>query len=252
MTHARNTLLVWATCALLSFPILAGAFTLTPISQVLAPSGSGASGSYEVVNSSSEPIAVEFFVAHLLKHPDGSEDLSQREDDAFAVFPPQAVLAPGASRTVRVRWLGDPEPVRELAFRFMAEQIPVVLHEPEVIDDGKARGGVNIYYRIHGTLFVRPRGAEPQIDVQEIELVEGTDGPEIRIRLENTGHMRGWVRQFKLHVVVGDETYTLTQADVPALENLPVLAGGIRELVAPWPGSVPAHQPSAASLSLLD
>jgi len=251
MTRPRHIFLALALNAVLLSPGSALAFGLTPISQVLTPSGSGARCSYVVENPSEEPIAIEFFVSHLVKHLDGSEDLSQREEEDFAVFPPQLVLPPGASRTIRVRWLGDPEPESELAFRFMAEQIPVVIEEPTAVDDGMVHASVRFHYQFHGTLFVRPRGAKPDVDVEDIELVHGTESPALRIRVHNTGTARGWIRQFELRLVIGDEVWVLTENDLPALENLPVLAGGHREVTVAWPTMLPPRQPASASMSVV-
>ncbi|MBT3219616.1 MAG: molecular chaperone [Proteobacteria bacterium] len=240
-------------CTLLFFiPSLGWAFTLSPISQVLTPGGSRSKCSYQVTNTAEKPIAVEFWVAHLIKHVDGSEDLTQREDDDFAVFPPQLVLPPGATRTIRLRWLGDPDPERELSFRFMAEEVPVKLEEAIAADDGKVRASVNLFYKFHGTLFIRPKRAKPDVSVEEVELMQGSNGNGLRIRLQNEGTMRGWVREFILRLEIDDQTYELTQKDLPALENFPVLAGGHREVIVRWPPTLPMAQPSSATIKVLN
>lgn len=231
-----------------SLPNLAWAFEITPVSQTLSPGGSGAKGAYEITNTGADPIAIEFFVAHLLKNLDGSEDLSQREENDFAVFPSHAVLAPGAMRTVRVQWLGDSQPEQELAFRFMAEEVPVNLDAPA--SDGKVHASLKFHYNFHGTLFVTPKGATPDIGVEALQLVRAEDGPRLVVRVQNTGTMRGWIRKFVLHVVVNGEPFDLTEQEVPALLNLPVLAGGHREVTLPWPANLPVEAPSAASIEV--
>ncbi len=214
----------------------AGAFTLQPIGQVLDASGSGTSAVYEVRNPGGEPVAVQFRVAHLVKHADGSEDLSRIEEDDFLIYPPQMVIPAGTTRSVRVRWIGDPRPDRELSYRFLADQVPVVLPSVDPpVEDG-ANVSVQFIYQVHGTLFVRPPHTRPELDV--VGAWPTVDGEGLVLRIENPGTQRGWVRDFTLRLVVGGRAALLTAAEAPALEGLPILAGGAREVVVPWPDGV--------------
>lgn len=228
-------------------PTSAAAFTLSPMSQVVTPKGTRSACSYEVTNPGSKPIAIEFWVAHLHKNLDGSEDLSQPAID-FAVFPPQLVLEPGGTQTIRVRWLGDSAPESELSFRFMAEQVPVDLERPDTADGVHAQ--LSFHYNYHGTLFVRPRHAQPDVDIEDIELIRKDSTAMLRLRVHNDGTTRGWVRRFVLRVEIDGERHVLTEQELPTLENLPVLAGGSRELLVPWPTGLPEVQPTSASLSV--
>lgn len=235
---------------LLLFSRPAMGFGLEPISQVLAPTGSGASATYQVTNSGSKPIAVALSVVHLVKHVDGTEDLSRSAEDDFAIFPPQLVIEPGGERTVRIRWLGDPRPERELAYRLIAEQVPVELVAPGQFAPDEAVGQIRLYYTFQGTLFVRPSGARPDLQLEEARLDQEDDSPRLEMLVGNRGTTRGHVQRFELHLQVEGQKYVLGPEQLPALDGLPVLAGGQRLVSVPWPSDLPAAQPSSAHLSL--
>ncbi len=116
-----------ALVVLLFVPAPAEAFKLTPIEMVFEPAGRGATRTFQITNAHDQPIAVEIRLAARDMNLSGEDVLSDAED-SFAVFPAQAIVLPGKSQTVRVQWLGDPAPERELAFRMVAEQLPIELN----------------------------------------------------------------------------------------------------------------------------
>lgn len=71
------------------------------------------------------------------------------------VFPEQIVLQPGESQSVRVQWSGDSVPATEVAYRLMAEQLPIDLGT-----EGANRSGLKLeMVKYLGRALVRP--AEP-------------------------------------------------------------------------------------------
>src|SRR5687768_8848381 len=102
------------------------AMQLQPLSRVFVPSGSGATQSFEIINDGSERIAVEVSIASLSRDEDYAE-INEAADDDFLVYPSQLVLPAGRRQTIRVTWLGDPRPTRELTYRIIVEQLPIEL-----------------------------------------------------------------------------------------------------------------------------
>src|SRR5688500_3890585 len=96
----------------------AHAYELHPISREFAPSGSGATQSYEVISKEKSPIAISVSVVSRSLDTEGTETNELSEDDFF-VYPPQFILPAGARQTLRVTWLGDPQPAQELAYRLV-------------------------------------------------------------------------------------------------------------------------------------
>src|SRR6266550_4699686 len=102
------------------------AFKISPFTADMTPAGPGARLDYLLENESSNPTAVQIGVVRREQAKDGTEALSAA-DDQFLIFPAQLILLPKEKRTVRVQWLGAVKPEKELAYRIVAEQLPVDL-----------------------------------------------------------------------------------------------------------------------------
>ena len=64
---------------------------------------------------------------------DGIETNQDANDD-FIVYPPQLIVPPGTQQVIRVTWIGEPEPPIELAYRLIAEQLPINLSQVNYTD----------------------------------------------------------------------------------------------------------------------
>ena len=128
------------------------AFSFQPISQDYTPSGKGSNQIFRVKNDGTEKIAVKISVRPRYLEPDGTE-IQGDESDLFTIYPRRIILNPNESRSVRVKWAGDAEPGSELAFRIIAEQVPVSFAEAQPIQGGQ----ITLTYRYEGTIYiVRP------------------------------------------------------------------------------------------------
>ena len=130
---------LWAASLLVSLfaPSAAEAFKFSPIEMVFAAAGRGATRTFQITNAHDQPIAVEIRIAARSMTLNGEDVLSDAED-LFVAFPSQAIVFPGKSQSIRVQWLGDPSPERELAFRMVAEQLPIDL-DREIGDGARLR-----------------------------------------------------------------------------------------------------------------
>jgi|SRR5450756_533564 len=144
----------------------ARAFTLIPISATLAPNGYGVATSFRVENESSNRIA--FQITMITRDMDEhGEESRQAASNLFTVFPPQGVIAAGQRQNVRVVWKGPADPTNELAYRIVAEELPVNF-EPEIKDSH-----IKLLVRYMGTVYVRPKNARPKLAT--IELVKAAN-----------------------------------------------------------------------------
>ena len=80
-------------------PFPAEAFRFIPFTAEFDPSGTGANQTFRVENNSADRIAVEISVFRRQMNLDGSDELTEAEDD-FVVFPTQIVLEPKQSQIV--------------------------------------------------------------------------------------------------------------------------------------------------------
>jgi len=134
------------------------AFTLTPMSTTLDPKGNGSAKSFQMENESSNRVA--FQITLLTRDMDeNGKETNQPAADLFTVFPPQGIIAPGQSQTVRLVWKGQANLTNELAYRLLAEELPVNF-TPET---NKAQ--IKVLLRYMAAVYVRPKNAKPKLQV---------------------------------------------------------------------------------------
>jgi len=217
----------------------AGAFQLLPMSQEFAPTGNNATQTFAINNEATEPVAVQVYIVQRVVALDGTETLVPADAD-FLVFPPQAAVAAGKTQLVQVRWLGNRAPATELAYRIIAEQLPVTL------EDRAALGArLEILMRYEGALYITPPGSAPNVVVDSVARVQTPEGPRLAVTLHNKGTAHGLLDQVALTV---QGRGTNGQAVSMELKGEPlgpmaspnVLAGNKRQFLLDWPETLAA------------
>jgi len=146
------------TYGLCLLPVAGRAFTLTPMSATLAPKGNGTVQTFRIENESSNRVAFE--VKLLTRQMDeAGNETNQPAANLFTVFPPQGVIAPGKSQSLRLVWQGPANPTNELAFRLVAEELPVNFTAE------KNRAQIKVVLRYMAAVYVQPRNAKPNLQV---------------------------------------------------------------------------------------
>lgn len=226
------------------FIILSGispalAFRLEPISRVFEPAGAGATQSYEVINDSEEQIAVELSMAERKISLEGQETTESADDD-FLVYPSQIVLPPQGVQSVRVTWLGNPNPEKELAYRMIAEQLPINLNNPEESQAETTSGAIKVMFRYIGSVYIRPKNAESKVVLNGITHEKGTDGNDrLVITFENQGTRRAVLSELNLNLTSQGSQLTLKPEQLEGVNNGVILAGNQRRFSMPWPQQLP-------------
>ena len=222
----------------LLLPVQAHAFRFIPFTADFTPSGPGANQTFRVENNSSEPIAVEISVHRRAMNLDGSDALTPAEDD-FVVFPAQVVLQAQESQIVRVQWAGDAAPKHELAYRIIAEQLPVELGPP-----AGTGGAVKILVRYVGSIYVLPAGARSDVALESARPHVGADGQkQLAVTLHNRGTSHAILSGLKLRVraqgAPEGATRVLDEAALAGFAGENVLALQRRQFLLAWPAGVP-------------
>lgn len=234
-----------ALCSALVFsglPALkATAFQLNPISQEFSPVGKQATKSYRITNPKREPIAIDIAVFKRLLSNSGQETLQPADED-FIVYPPQLIVPPLATQVVRVTWVGETKPDSELSYRFVAEQLPVVLEptgeSPKTA--ARARGAVRIMMRYAGSVYIRPENSASQLVLQESRREQGANGEDLLfLRIQNEGNRHGKISRINLQLKAAGKSVVLPGKDILGKTTPVVLAGGERHLLIPWPAELP-------------
>ena len=225
-------------------PVLA--FKLEPISRVFEPAGTGATQSYQVINDTSEQIAVEISMAQRKMSLEGKET-TEKADDDFLVYPSQIVLPPGGVQSVRVTWLGTPNPAKELAYRIIAEQLPINLKKPEPSDPQAITGAVKVVFRYLGSVYIRPKNAQSKVVISNVSQEKGTDGSDkLAITFDNQGTRRAILSELNLNLISQQGTQiNLKPEELEGVNNTVILAGNQRRFLMPWPKQLPVGQVTA-------
>jgi fimbrial chaperone protein len=214
----------------LAFSISANAsFRLVPMSVSLTPEGAGATQAFTVENTSNEKIAVQIQMAERIMKSDGSEE-HPPADKLFNVFPAQMILEPKASRTVRVSWLGEKNPPKELNYRLIAEQLPVGGLQ------AKAKGNavINILMRYIAAIYIDPPGTEAHLEVKSVTKTREKNKSMLAVELVNDGTKHQILNEPVLVVSAkGKADTTLSGDALNALSGQNVLAGGKRRFLIP-------------------
>ncbi|CAD5966791.1 fimbrial biogenesis chaperone [Planktothrix agardhii] len=214
-------------------------FKLEPISRVFEPAGAGATQSYEVINDSAEQIAVELSMAERKISLEGQETTESADDD-FLVYPSQIVLPPKGVQSVRVTWLGNPNPEKELAYRIIAEQLPINLNNPEESQAETTSGAVKVMFRYMGSVYIRPKNAESKVVLNGITHEKGTDGNDrLVITFDNQGTRRAVLSELNLNLTSQGSQLTLKPEQLEGVNNGVILAGNQRRFSIPWPQQLP-------------
>jgi fimbrial chaperone protein len=216
------------------------AYQLNPISRVFAPSGSKANQSFEITNDSAERVALTVSFA-TLERDESYAETNRDAGDEFLAYPAQMILQPGRRQTLRVTWLGAPDPARELVYRIIISQVPIErLGGAQLADAPQGQVRVMLSYR--GTLFIRPAKAAPDIaPLAAAPVIEAGGHRSLAITLANTGTAVGLVKSCTVSIApaAGGAAIALTPADLAVLRNTRVLGGGRRRYIVPWPAGLP-------------
>ncbi len=226
--------------ALMAPPSWAGAtYQLSPSGLTLEPSGSRSTGSFQVRSTGDEPVAVEIRVTERQMDLNGRETRPDAEDD-FVVYPPQILLQPGQVQTVRVTWLGDPNPTNELPFRLMAEQLSIAFDEPEA-EVTTAVVRINALYNFVASLYVAPRGVSPNVVLESAshQNINGQDALVVQFHNQGTAHQLLTGLHLTLTPGAGGQTVTLSPEQLQGISGENLLAQNQRQFTVPWPAGLP-------------
>lgn len=217
MKYSTYTFLFLYVMVALLTPITAHAFKLVPMSVKMTPSGQGTTATFVIDNSGAEPIAVEMklFIRNISE--DGEDILIETEDD-FILYPAQMIVMPGQSQSVRLQWIGQRQLDKELAYRLVAEQLPLDLEE-ELTEGGR----INMMIRYVASVYIVPkRRVQADIKITSAYVEEG-NRDEKNNNLIIIAHNKG-----SKHTVLRDPTLTLntvTNKIILTAEQLPGMAG---------------------------
>jgi fimbrial chaperone protein len=204
------------------------AFSFSPMSVTIAPSGTQAIVTFKASNETDKPIAVAISVKSRVVAPDGSE---KNEDigNMFTVFPLKFVLQPNSSQDIKVQYKGSAAIGKELAFRVIADQLPVDFTPATT-------SGVNILLRYVAALYVAPKNATPKLVVSEIVGAEkdGKRGLSVSVRNDGTRHALISNPAIQIKSKSDSTPIAFSGDSLKEIDGQNILAASTRTFFVPW------------------
>jgi len=149
---SRNLPAVGACLAAILTATPCAAYMVIPLTLKLTPAGRDATARLSLSNSDPQPVDIEVVSEHVAVDESGVRRF-EPAPEAFMTFPPQATIAPGATQTIAVRYVGDPA--------LKAGQIYAIrVKQTNVTETPVAGGGaVNLSQNFIVMVSVNPDGA---------------------------------------------------------------------------------------------
>jgi fimbrial chaperone protein len=136
---------------------------------------------------------------------------------------------------VRVKWLGTPKPEKELAYRILAEELPVNLEKEK-----QTGARINMLIRYLGSVYIVPKGAKADVVLESATAQTDAAGKrQIELIFNNRGTAHSLLRDLRLKIQVGDKTVELGPEALKNVAGENLLAGQKRRFVLPWPEGLP-------------
>jgi len=195
-------------CRLLAFACvtasLAGpvsAMSVSPAFVEMTASGASTAKQISVVNDGAKPLPVEIIVSRMELTENG-ESTTKPAGDEFLIFPPQAMLPPGASQTFRIQWVGDPQIRQSQSYVFSVNQVPVRMPE--------GKSGVQVVFNFATVVNVSPSGGKAAISLVSAAVGKDEKGkPRPALTVKNSGNLHARLTDATISLSSGSWSATL-------------------------------------------
>lgn len=191
-------------------------FKFNPMSQEIELESGKKSVQFIAENETDEKMAIEFSVKERSMDQLGKETLPDTK--SISVFPPQLIIPPKEKRTIRVNWNGPGDIQREIAFRVIAEQLPLN------VDAKKKSSGIQMLMRYMAALYVTPKNVESKLE----PVIQSSKSGELSLLVKNTGSKHQILTKPTLIINKNGKKWILKENDLKSLQGENVLAGSER------------------------
>lgn len=216
---------MWLSCFIsILWPVLSLAFRLEPMVVTVPIQGPQATATYTVENSTKEKVALQFEVRKRVIREDGVEERPTTE--GFFIYPEQLSLEPGQKRNVRVSWKGTNLPDQELAYRFIATQLPVDFSKQK---QASKKANLKFLLEYVASLYLLPPGAKPQLKV----LSAVTEGEALKLEIENAGTAHQLLEDIQIRFQSEGKEELLNEKELTKIRSENLLAKSKRRFLIP-------------------
>ena len=175
----------------------AQAMSVTPVLVDLKPAGSDASGQIRVINTGNGDLPVSLTVTVGTLGPNGELTTADEGADDLMVFPPQAIIKPGATQIFRLQWIGDPAIKESKTFVVSVAQQPISM--PQGVS------GIQLLYDFQVVVDVAPLEGEPALKITGADLIKDEKGARrASVTIANSSNVHGYLSGSTLRLELDD------------------------------------------------
>ncbi len=223
-------------------------FQFSPMLSKFAPSGQKSNQSFVVKNTGKKATAIQIRMVKREMDLDGKE-INTDADDDFILYPPQMLVKAGESQTVRVTWVGDANPSKELSYRIIAEQLPIDL--PEITQtQGNTTVSIKVLFQYMGSVYVVPPNVAPNVTLENAvcQVETSKDGKKenkLQLTFANQGTAHALLSNLRLSLApIGKEAnpFKLEAKQLTGVNGENMLAGSKRRFSLPCPVGLPNEE----------
>ncbi len=201
------------------------AFKFSPMSTSIGIAPSKNSTLFYLENDSDQPIAV---TASLLKREMNVEGVESNKkiDGELMVYPSQLIIPPNEKRSVKVTWTGKTAPTSELAYRLVAEQLPIELDKNK-----KQKASIKVLLRYVAALYVQADDFDSDVTLKKMDV----DDKNVSLLISNAGKKHQVLANMTMKVS-GKKDIEFTSEDLKGMTGENVLQSSERVFRFPKSG----------------
>ncbi|KHT48560.1 molecular chaperone [Vibrio sinaloensis] len=155
------------------------AYRVEPMIAEMEPIGKRAQMTMRIDNTSSKPLTVELYPLAMTMDQYGNETISPADDDLL-VIPVTAIVKPGRSQSVMVRYLGDPSISQSKSYRVAVKQVKVENSQEE-------SGQMGLLLQFNTLVNIRPKNTNPKLSIRSVTQKDA----KWLVEVENSGDSYG-------------------------------------------------------------
>lgn len=169
------------------------AFKFSPMSSSIGIKNKDNSSLFYLENDSDQPIAVQVSVAKREMDINGNET-NTKIGNEIAIFPTQLIIPANEKRSVKVSWTGKEIIEKELAYRLIAEQLPIDLEKTK-----NKKASIKVLLRYMAALYVTDDEFASDVKLNVVKKVDN----KVSFEFENSGKKHQVLAN--LHLKVSNE-----------------------------------------------
>jgi fimbrial chaperone protein len=180
-------------------PATSDAMAVRPVIIDLGVNARSMSTTMEVSNAFNDPLTVEVTAREVTFGALEGEAPTFKPTEDILMFPPQALIAPGAAQNFRVQYLGDPALARSRHFVVTVAQLPVKLPE--------GQSAIQVLYNFQVLVSVGVPGTRSDIRLLSSSISTNTTGDANAVlEVRNDAATYGYLGEARLRLVQKDAT----------------------------------------------